>query len=148
MLRSKFMGLALSGALVLGAMPVLAGEAPKTPAADKKVEEKEPFGRLSVDEVEKGISKGELVLFDNNSKERFDKGRVPGARWVDFKAVTAKDLPSDKNAKLVFYCGSEKCMACHTGAKAALELGYKNVFIMPAGISGWEKAGKKVESGS
>ena len=24
-------------------------------------------------------------------------------------------------------------------------MGYKNVYIMPAGIQGWEKAGKKVE---
>jgi rhodanese-related sulfurtransferase len=38
-------------------------------------------------------------------------------------------------------------MACHQGARAALTYGYKNVFIMPAGISGWEKAGKPVEKG-
>lgn len=28
---------------------------------------------------------------------------------------------------------------------SALDLGYKNVFIMPAGIQGWQKAGKPVE---
>ena len=28
-----------------------------------------------------------------------------------------------------------------------MELGYKNVFIMPAGIMGWEKAGKPIEKG-
>jgi len=27
----------------------------------------------------------------------------------------------------------------------AVKLGYRNVFIMPAGIMGWEKAGKPVE---
>jgi len=26
-------------------------------------------------------------------------------------------------------------------------MGYANVFIMPAGIAGWEKAGKPVEHG-
>jgi len=30
---------------------------------------------------------------------------------------------------------------------SAVKLGYKNVFIMPAGIAGWIKAGKKVEKG-
>jgi len=30
---------------------------------------------------------------------------------------------------------------------SAFKLGYKNVFIMPAGIMGWEKAGKPVETG-
>jgi rhodanese-related sulfurtransferase len=29
----------------------------------------------------------------------------------------------------------------------ALKLGYKNVFIMPEGIAGWEKAGLPVEKG-
>jgi rhodanese-related sulfurtransferase len=35
-------------------------------------------------------------------------------------------------------------MACHSGAKAALALGYTSVYIMPAGIAGWEKNGKPV----
>jgi rhodanese-related sulfurtransferase len=38
-------------------------------------------------------------------------------------------------------------MACHQAARAAVQLGYKNVFIMPAGIAGWEKAKKPVEKG-
>jgi rhodanese-related sulfurtransferase len=38
-------------------------------------------------------------------------------------------------------------MACHQGARAALALGYKNVFIMPDGIQGWEKAGRPMEKG-
>jgi len=28
---------------------------------------------------------------------------------------------------------------------SAVRLGYKNVFILPAGINGWEKANKPVE---
>jgi rhodanese-related sulfurtransferase len=28
---------------------------------------------------------------------------------------------------------------------SAVKLGYKKVFILPAGISGWEKAGKPVQ---
>jgi rhodanese-related sulfurtransferase len=36
-------------------------------------------------------------------------------------------------------------MACHKAARRAVEMGYTNVWIMPAGIMGWEKAGKKVE---
>jgi rhodanese-related sulfurtransferase len=36
-------------------------------------------------------------------------------------------------------------MACHSGAGSAAKLGYKNVFVLPAGIMGWEKAGKPVE---
>jgi len=38
-------------------------------------------------------------------------------------------------------------MACHQGARAALSFGYKKVYIMSAGIQGWQKAGKPVEKG-
>lgn len=36
-------------------------------------------------------------------------------------------------------------MACHGAARVAATKGYTRVFIMPAGIEGWVKAGKKVE---
>ena len=38
-------------------------------------------------------------------------------------------------------------MECHRAARRAAELGYKNLFIMPAGIDGWIKAGKPVVTG-
>ena len=38
-------------------------------------------------------------------------------------------------------------MECHRAARRAAELGYKNLFIMPAGIDGWVKAGKPVVTG-
>ena len=39
-------------------------------------------------------------------------------------------------------------MACHQAARAAVTLGYRNVYIMSAGIQGWEKAGRPVEKGA
>ena len=38
-------------------------------------------------------------------------------------------------------------MECHRAARRAAELGYTNLFIMPAGIDGWIKAGKPVVTG-
>ena len=38
-------------------------------------------------------------------------------------------------------------MACHEAARAAVKYGYRNVYIMSAGIQGWQKAGKPVEKG-
>ncbi len=38
-------------------------------------------------------------------------------------------------------------MACHEAAREAVKLGYTNVFIMPAGIAGWERSGRSVEKG-
>ena len=36
-------------------------------------------------------------------------------------------------------------MASHDAARVAAKLGYQKVYVMPAGISGWVKAGKKIE---
>ncbi len=38
-------------------------------------------------------------------------------------------------------------MASHEAAREAAKLGYQQVFVMPAGISGWVKAGTKVQTG-
>ena len=102
----------------------------------------------SLDEVEarlKDPSKGKLYLFDNNTKDRWEKGHVPTAKWVAFNDVKASDLPAEKDATLVFYCANERCSACHKAAAAAVALGHTNVSIMPAGIKGWEDAGRPVE---
>jgi rhodanese-related sulfurtransferase len=38
-------------------------------------------------------------------------------------------------------------MASHEAAREAAKLGYKNLFVMTDGISGWVKAGKPGETG-
>lgn len=72
----------------------------------------EAFGRLSIEEMEAKMADakaGKIALFvyDNNDKGRFEKGHLPGAKWVDHDDVKASDLPQDKNATLVFYCANE-----------------------------------------
>jgi hypothetical protein len=76
------------------------------PASAESSGEKAEFGRLSVDEVEKGIADKSLHIFDNNSEKRFAEGHVPTAKWVNYHDLKASDLPSDKTAKLVFYCSN------------------------------------------
>ncbi len=136
----------LAVATAFAAIPSAVRAADAAAAAPAAAEKKEAFGRLTIEEVDAMIAKKDGFIFDNNSKESFAKGHVPTAKWVEFDEVKTTDLPADKAAKLVFYCGGEKCHACHKAAQMALELGYKNVYIMPAGISGWEKAKKKLEA--
>jgi rhodanese-related sulfurtransferase len=100
---------------------------------------------LSVDEVAAKLNDPKTFIFDNNSVARYKAGHVPHAKWIEPDEITAAVLPGDKTATLVFYCANEQCMACHSGAKAAMALGYANVYIMPAGIRGWERSGKPLE---
>lgn len=106
------------------------------------------LAKLTVDEVEKRLEKndGKFYVFDNNSDTVYAEGHVPGAKHLPISDIKESDLPKDKDATLVFYCGNEQCTACHTAANAAIGFGYKNVYIMPAGIKGWKEAKKKTES--
>lgn len=126
------------GAL-LGALAFIAVARAETKEAN------EPFKRLTVDEVDSMVKARSINVFDCNGPDRFKKGHVPTAKLYSVADEKPQGLPADKAAPLVFYCGNTHCMACHQGAKQAIEAGYTNVSIMPEGIAGWEKAGKPVE---
>lgn len=75
-------------------------------------EEKELFGRMTIEELESKMAAAKagqmkLAVFDNNQRERFDKGHIPGSKWVQFDKIQASDLPADKDTTLVFYCANE-----------------------------------------
>jgi rhodanese-related sulfurtransferase len=148
MQRNTILGCALA-ALCLVATPACSKDQPaEPPAAD---EAQHAFQKMSVEQLASLIDqsktgKAMVYIFDNNGKERFDKGHIPGAKWISPDAIKESDLPADKQATLVFYCASESCTACHDGALAAVKLGYKNVYILPAGIKGWEGAKQAVEN--
>ena len=92
-------------------------------------------------------NKTPLFIFDANSdKTRKDKGVIPTA--IKLPSSSTYDLallPKNKADPTVFYCAGLKCGASKSAALRAIKAGYINVHVMPAGISGWVKAGKPVE---
>lgn len=92
-------------------------------------------------------NKTPLFIFDANSdKTRQAKGIVPAA--IKLPSSSGYDLallPKNKADATVFYCAGLKCGASKSAAMRAIKAGYTNVHVMPAGISGWVKAGKPVE---
>ena len=104
------------------------------------------FKEISVKEVRSLVDDKKGVIIDVNGSESFKKGHIPGALNYDtVKAKLSAKLPEDKNTTIVAYCGGPKCRAYEAAAKAASELGYKNVRHLVAGISGWKEAGQPVE---
>jgi rhodanese-like protein len=80
-----------------------------TPAGEP---EKEPFGRLTVDALDARMAEAKagkvaLAIFDTNQRERYDQSHIATAKWVKSNAVTAADLPADKDTTLVFYCAND-----------------------------------------
>ena len=88
---------------------------------------------------------GALTIIDVNSRQSWQKARVPGAinLGVDFDAGA---LPADKSAGLVFYCSNPLCRKAPGAARRAKQLGYTDVRVMSAGITGWTAARLPVES--
>ena len=104
---------------------------------------------ITIPQLKTAISAKTVVLLDANGTDKWAKGHIPGA--IDFSAAQdklASVLPKDKTALVVAYCGGPKCRAYEAAAKAAEKLGYTNVKHLTAGISGWNEAGEKTESGS
>jgi hypothetical protein len=65
--------------------------------------------RLTVEQVAARIAAndGKTFIYDNNPKESWVSGHVPGAKWLDEDHVTAADLPANKSSTLIFYCHNE-----------------------------------------
>lgn len=90
----------------------------------------------------------EVHVYDVNGDDtRHEFGTVPGAKLLASSSdYDESELPSDKNAKLVFYCANPSCMAAPTAAARAVNLGYTDVSVMRPGIKGWKDAGMTVAS--
>ena len=103
---------------------------------------------IQIKELKSAIDSKKVTVIDVNGTDSWKRGHIPGA--IDFasnKDALATVLPKDKNALIVAYCGGPKCQAYTAAAKAAKDLGYKNVKHLVAGISGWQEAGEKMERG-
>ncbi|MBP6628092.1 MAG: hypothetical protein KBG28_05210 [Kofleriaceae bacterium] len=100
----------------------------------------------TVDELDGWLAAGQCTAVDaNGDGTRKKLGTVPGATLLsEYDTYPISQLPPDKQRRLVFYCANEQCGASHEAAARAITAGYKDVRVLPAGIAGWVKAGKKV----
>ena len=104
---------------------------------------------ITIPDLKAAIDAKKVTLLDANGTKSWKSGHIPGA--IDFKANTGKLaslLPADKSALVVAYCGGPKCVAYKAAVAAAEKLGYTNIKHLPAGISGWVKAGEPTDKGS
>jgi len=93
------------------------------------------------------LATGPVTVIDVNSRPSWTTARVPGARNLDPAGYSEGDLPPDKDSPLVFYCSNFLCRKAPNAARRAKGMGYRNVQVMSAGISGWQSAALPTESG-
>ncbi len=93
------------------------------------------------------MQKQPVTVVDVNSRQSWTKGRVPGALNLDPVGYKGSDLPADKESSLVFYCSNPMCRKAPNAARRAEKMGYGNVKVMSAGISGWLAAKLPTDDG-
>ena len=103
---------------------------------------------ISIKDVKAAAEAKSAVIIDVNGNDSYKAGHVPGAlNFAAIKANLAANLPADKGALIIAYCGNPKCGAYLQAAKAAEKLGYTNIKHMSAGIAGWKEAKMPTEAG-
>lgn len=102
---------------------------------------------ISPEALQQKIQERAVTVVDVNSPQSWAKARVPGARNLDPEGYLAGDLPDAKDASLVFYCSNPLCRKAPNAARRARKMGYTDVAVMSAGISGWVSRGLKSEGG-
>ena len=103
---------------------------------------------ISPGELHRRMQGEPMTVIDVNSKPSWLSARVPGALHLDPLGYRDRDLPSDKDSTLVFYCSGFLCRKAHHAARRARDMGYTQVHVMSAGISGWIDADLPTDSGA
>jgi rhodanese-related sulfurtransferase len=100
---------------------------------------------IAPDALHQMIQKQQVTVIDVNSPQSWNQARVPGALNLDPAGYRDSDLPPGKESSLVFYCSNPLCRKAPNAARRAKRMGYGNVKVMSAGISGWLAARLPVE---
>ena len=102
---------------------------------------------ISPDGLHQLMQNEHVTVIDVNSRHSWIKVRVPGALNLDPADYNDSELPQEKESVLVFYCSNPMCRKAPNAARGAKKMGYSNVQVMSAGISGWLTAKLPTESG-
>lgn len=104
-----------------------------------------PMKRIGVEEFEKLRSEKTNVVLDVRTEKEFKTSRIPGAVNIDVNALDFETQVAklDKSKVYLVHCtaGVRSRRAC----KKLDELGFKYLYDLAPGFSGWEKAGKPIE---
>lgn len=100
---------------------------------------------ISTEELNRVYSNENVHIYDMNDAMRWQQNHVPGAVNLDPESFTEQNLASDKNSTLIFYCSNPMCRKAPNAAKKVKGMGFNDVRVLSAGITGWLSDGYEVE---
>ena len=102
---------------------------------------------ISPGDLHAAMQRQPVCVIDVNSHQSWMKAHVPGAVNLDPANYADGDLGPDKGSSLVFYCSNPLCRKAPNAARRAERMGYSDVKVMSAGITGWLAAALPTEAG-
>jgi rhodanese-related sulfurtransferase len=102
---------------------------------------------ISPSDLHQAMLQQPTVIVDVNSRQSWINARVPGALNLDPFGYGPADLPADSKSRIVFYCSNPLCRKAPNAALRAKKMGYSDVRVMSAGITGWTAMNLPTESG-
>src|SRR5438876_11560406 len=104
----------------------------------------EPFGRLSAQEVNERVKRGEVKIVDVRENWEYARDHIPSAKLTPLGQIIAKPQDVIKSDNVIFVCevGQRSAVA----AEMAAALGMQHVFNLEGGMQAWRTAGLPVES--
>ncbi|WNY22747.1 Sulfurtransferase [Methanimicrococcus hongohii] len=104
------------------------------------------YKRESPENIQKIIAEKDVNLADvRSSQERASDGYITGSVLIDLRSpdFDQKLNALDKDKTLVLYCHAGNRSA--TAAQKAVDAGFKDVYMIEGGITGWKSHGLPVE---
>jgi adenylyltransferase/sulfurtransferase len=104
----------------------------------------EPFGRLTPQDANERISRGELQIVDVREPWEYARDHVRGATLTPLGQIIARPQEVITADNVVFVCevGQRSAVAAELAAAA----GMQHVFNLEGGMQAWRNAGLPVES--
>jgi rhodanese-related sulfurtransferase len=92
--------------------------------------------KFVMDHITVPMAENVMIIDSRPKRAKYDKGHIPGSVSIPDSQFDkmADQLPANKDALLVFYCGGLKCPLSHKSAFRAEKLGYTNIKVFAAGF--------------
>ena len=104
----------------------------------------EPFGRLTPQDANERVSRGELKIVDVRENWEYARDHIPSATLTPLGQIISKPQDVIKSDNLIFVC--EVGQRSAAAAEMAAALGMQHVFNLEGGMQAWRTAGLPVES--
>jgi rhodanese-related sulfurtransferase len=103
------------------------------------------FEKISIDELQTRMTRGEVELLDVRPEVEFQAGHLPGAVSIPLEELEQRldELPQDR--LIVAYCRGPYCVFADEALELLSSLGW-NVARLQEGVAEWQLAGFEVVS--